>query len=270
MASLRKKNIRADGKGNFPVSILKGFFHGSSGNTIGLHPVPIKEIFEMEAKLIGMGAQKAKERERDYERYVSRLVDAVRGEHRDIAIETAERRTNNIIVQNVPSLVERKLIENIINTFKQKFGARYRSGAKLIESVANNEFNCYSSGVVMADVFYRLDIPAGIVTAWSIAIPGHVTSRTQRYLVETTRRANPIHEAEKIALYYKIAYDVGVDELPGVAWYSHGIKMARGYRINEAVEAFDRALELMPGNIVVEFEKANILDDYKSISRWYR
>jgi hypothetical protein len=270
MATFKKNKISVKKGDSFPTSILKGFFHGSSGDTVRLCPVPIEEIFETEAKLIGMGAHRAKEREKEYGQYVSRLADVVRKEYGEMDIETIGKRLGYGTGSTTMASIERKWLEKVILAFR-KLGTHYHSGTKLIEAIAINKFNCYASSAVIASALYELNVPAGIVTAIGIAgMSGHVVTRTQRHLVETVLKQNPIRDYDRMELQYKIAHEVSVNDLPGVTWYNHGMKMARRGQVKEAVEAFGKALEIMPGNLVVEFERANILRDYTSIGSWYR
>ena len=260
-----KKSIGSKDSGAILRTPKGNFFHGGDKNAIGIRPVPVEEIFEIEAKLVRIGAREAKERERDYERYVSRLVDAVRKEQEDITVEAVRKQLGDDTITEVPMQLEAERLGNIIRIFRHELDAHYRGGTKLIESVATEEFNCYSSSVIVADALVRIGVPVGISTTL-----GHVALRTERYMVETAAHLkDSIRDIRWIARYYDIIYDVGMEKLPGVAWYSHGINLAR-YNTDEAIKAFDKALEIMPENVAVMFGRAYFMGYYSPITRWDR
>jgi tetratricopeptide (TPR) repeat protein len=198
----------------------------------------IREIFEIEAAVLGYSNEKQNQLLEDYNARVESIVKGVKD--------------NNVNIDR-----EFDLFTFLARTLYFKHNGTYNKDAKIVlAAIPNNEFNCYSSSVLFADVLTRLGKRVNVVL-----IPQHVFLLGKKYGFETTcapkesstcvfykARLNdkyPSHQVGGLNLLVAISY----------VWAGHIYHKKTDY--NKAIEYYNKAIAIAPKYTIAYRELAN-------------
>ena len=223
-------------------------------DSIRLCPVPISSIFSVEFGALKTPGWRQEGVRKDYERYVSGLMNAVSVW---LGFGDASKADQQKLSEAVKSMDERELFSFILDVFRKDFGATYKGGMLLTSAIEANTFNCYSSSVLLADALTRLGKPVSIFLR-----PDHVLLHGDRYALETTAHSDGVYE--KI-LYSKsgIWREIDNGKLLAIA-YSWAGKIFHGRKLlGEELEAYNMAISLDPNDATILYNKGNVLYDMK-------
>ena len=226
---------------------LKGLARGhqdAEARTVSLKPVPIDEIFEIEARTVGVGTVEADGLRRRYGEFIGRFVDGIMAEY------------GNAGTVELSSGREASLLAGIMNAF-HGLGTSYGERSRMIEAMGDGRFNCYSSSILVSDAMVRLGVPTGIAT-----MPNHVLPVTRRHMVETTLGPrDAVLPIRMLDAEYSLVQRIGVDGLLGIAWNNYGTALMEKGIVIPALRAYDRALAMIPGHVGFLFNKGILLFD---------
>ncbi len=246
-------------------------------DSIRLCPVPISSIFSVEFGALKTPGWRQEGVRKDYERYVSGLMNAVSVW---LGFGDASKADQQKLSEAVKSMDERELFSFILDVFRKDFGATYKGGMLLTSAIEANTFNCYSSSVLLADALTRLGKPVSIFLR-----PDHVLLHGDRYALETTAHSDGVYEkilysksgiwreidnGKLLAIAYswagKIFHDrreIDNGKLLAIA-YSWAGKIFHGRKLlGEELEAYNMAISLDPNDATILYNKGNVLYDMK-------
>ena len=226
--------------------LLKGLVRGdrASGSVVSLKPVPVDEIFEIEARTVGIGAAEADGLRRRYGEFIGRFVDGIMAEY------------GNAGTVELSSGREASLLAGIMNAF-HGLGTSYGERSRMIEAMGDGRFNCYSSSILVSDAMVRLGVPVDIAT-----MPNHVLPVALRHMIETTLEPrDAVLPISMLDTRYSLVRRVGVDGLLGIAWNNYGTALVEKGMVVPALKAYDRALAMIPGHVGFLFNKGILLFD---------
>jgi tetratricopeptide (TPR) repeat protein len=224
-----------------------------------LRQVPIGRIIEAECRAIGFPERRQKEIRKDYERYVSGLMNAVSVWLGFGEAGTADRQKLASAVRNVDN--ERELLEYLSSVFHNDFEASYEKEKLLIISIKDNKFNCYSSTGLLTDVLLRLGKPVTI-----IATPQHVLLSGERWALETTAEVGTAtFSRDMLEQVYPVRHEGGIDLLCSLTYEWCGSKLNDRGMPDSALLAYENEIKLNPNDAHAWYNKGNTLHDMREL-----
>jgi len=208
-----------DGKatGNAPVVVIQKPILSPQ------QPKEILKIFEIEGAALGYPKEKQSQIIGKYNGCVESIVKIVKEEKIDISNES-------------------ELFPHLASIFYSNFNASVKEISMIMTAIPDNNFNCYSSAVLFADVCARLGKKVDIVRA-----PGHVILSGREYCFETT--SDPEHcvfSKERLDWRYPLHWSGGLDLMVAVSYtWAGSTHYGRG-EYDKAITCFSKAIATDP------------------------
>ena len=212
--------------------------------------VPIEGIFQAAFFRTGTSLEEQKKIVGEYEKTIFTLSTPV-----DNLINKLQAQNSNNYEVSIRLPEELMLITASI-VFHKIHGPRYERDSDMVSFILRREFNCQVSTTIMADIITRLGGEVKIK-----ALKGHVVLASRSYVLETTKNPEeaPLLPESEFDERHQVRMDGGVELLEAMAWTSRGGFLANQLRLDESLEAINRALEINPKEMWAMLNKGIVL-----------
>jgi tetratricopeptide (TPR) repeat protein len=187
--------------------------------------VPIPDIFELDFRMLEQAPEWQKAIIDKYESLRQILMDAVSKEFASTIIDADEE----------------ELFRYMAEILQEELGESFDEDVPMFSlAIDNDQFNCYTSSVLFADVLTSLGKDVRV-----LLVPCHVIIAGKTCAFETTAvPSGATFPLQEVGLRYPTWQEVSVKGLLGVAHEWCGYFLATGDTFNEALVEFDEAIAI--------------------------
>ncbi len=204
--------------------------------------VPIGAILDIEFGMLGFRPDRRQAARQAYESHVAKLINALPG-----YMGMSQGFGGEALRAAVSGTEENRLFPSISKAFRTELEVSFTENSAVATAVEDRRFNCYSSTVFLADALARLGKSVEVVTA-----PGHIFLTGAQYTFETTAFSTPlVFNVHALNAKYPFYQRTGVEMLVSSAWNNKGTELEKKGWPEQAIMAYESALELNPNDAEV-------------------
>ncbi len=208
--------------------------------------IPINKIFCSEFDALNIPKNVQKEIRNKYNKYVNGIANSIK----------VWLNANKI--ENIDKTDEKELFEYLLDVFHKDFSTSYKENITLTASIQNNEFNCYSSCIILGDALDKVGKNFKV-----LALSNHILLCGKSYAFETTSDLgkNATYPLKEINLYYTNLKEKNAEFLLYAAYTWISDIFAEKDEFVEAIKYLDKAIDVDPNHISAWNNKGVLLSE---------